>query len=283
MPDAEDAATREGTVSAAEFAVDAARAGAGALIFSLPILMTMEMWHLGFLVDPLRLALLFALLPPLLVGLSRVGGFRQTATLRDDVADAFVAVAIALLVALGVLGLFGQVGPRVPLHDTLGKVMMQAVPGSIGAMLAQNQLDADAARGERARIEQTYGGEVFLMVVGALFLSLSVAPTDEVVVIVHHTNVRHELAMIALTLVLMHAMVYALEFRGSAPRPARRGFWTLLARYTVVGYAAVLLVSLYLLWTFGRLDGLAAEEALSMVVVVSLPGGVGAAVARVIL
>ncbi len=34
--------------SATEFAVDAARAFAGALIFALPMLMTMEMWWLGF-------------------------------------------------------------------------------------------------------------------------------------------------------------------------------------------------------------------------------------------
>jgi hypothetical protein len=63
--------------SATEFAVDAARAFAGALIFALPMLMTMEMWWLGFYIDPLRLALLLVLMFPLLVRLSQYSGIRR--------------------------------------------------------------------------------------------------------------------------------------------------------------------------------------------------------------
>ena len=39
---------------------DLARAFAGAAIFGLPLLMTMEMWSLGFSLDPLKLALFAA-------------------------------------------------------------------------------------------------------------------------------------------------------------------------------------------------------------------------------
>jgi uncharacterized membrane protein len=53
------------------FAVGLARAFGGALVFSLPLLMTMEMWWLGFAMDRLRLALLLAVQLPLLVGLAR--------------------------------------------------------------------------------------------------------------------------------------------------------------------------------------------------------------------
>ena len=42
------------------FLVALARAFAGALIFGLPLLMTMEMWALGFYMEPLRLALFLA-------------------------------------------------------------------------------------------------------------------------------------------------------------------------------------------------------------------------------
>ena len=68
--------------SAAEFGTGAARAFAGALVFSLPMLMTMEMWWLGFHIDPFRLALLMGLMLPLLVRLSRYGGMRPTASIR---------------------------------------------------------------------------------------------------------------------------------------------------------------------------------------------------------
>ena len=62
-------ATRN-TDSNRDFAIGLARAFDGAIIFSLPILMTMEMWWLGFLMEPWRLALLIALGLPLLFGLS---------------------------------------------------------------------------------------------------------------------------------------------------------------------------------------------------------------------
>jgi uncharacterized membrane protein len=42
-------------------------------------------------------------------------------------------------------------------------------------------------------------------------------------------------------------------------------------------------VSAYLLWTFGRLDGLGANDALHLCIVLSFPGVLGAATARLVL
>ena len=55
----------------------------------------------------------------------------------------------------------------------------------------------------------------------------------------------------------MHAFVYALEFQGTASIPPETPFWSVFLRYTIVGYAVALLMSLYMLWTFGRTEGLA--------------------------
>ncbi|HEV2129601.1 MAG TPA: DUF2391 family protein, partial [Longimicrobiaceae bacterium] len=76
------------------FAVGLARAFGGALIFSLPMLMTMEMWWLGFYMDRFRLALFMSLIIPLLVGLSYYAGFEETFSLKNDLVDAFVAYAV---------------------------------------------------------------------------------------------------------------------------------------------------------------------------------------------
>lgn len=53
---------------------DFARAAGCALVFSLPMLMTMELWWLGFYLDPLRLTLLVLTAVPVLVVLSRHEG-----------------------------------------------------------------------------------------------------------------------------------------------------------------------------------------------------------------
>src|SRR5687768_15817555 len=66
------------------FAIGLARAFGGAVIFGLPMLMTMEMWALGSTMEPLRLALLVLLSIPLLIGLSHVSGFEETFGVVDD-------------------------------------------------------------------------------------------------------------------------------------------------------------------------------------------------------
>ncbi len=268
---------------AAAFGVELGRALAGALIFALPMLMTMEMWWLGFYMDPLRLALLLALLLPLLVRLSRYGGLRPTASVWDDAADALVSVGAAFVAAAAILCIFGVITAEMPLREIIGKVALETFAGSIGAMLSRSLLGSKEAAEEKEAAEQTYSGEIFLMVVGALFLSLNVAPTEEMILIAFQMNVWREIGLILLTLVLMHALVYSVEFGGTERPHPDKTFWSVFAGFTLVGYALVLLVSLYVLWTFGRTDDTAIHEIISMVVVLSFPGAIGAATARLIL
>ena len=118
---------------------------------------------------------------------------------------------------------------------------------------------------------------------GALFLAFNVAPTEEMVLISYMMTPWHGVALVLLSLALMHTFVYEVDFRGEHERPDDMGFWTLFLRFTVTGYALVLLVCLYLLWSFGRLDDTSIRAALMMVIVVAFPGALGAAAARLIL
>ena len=60
-------------------------------------------------------------------------------------------------------------------------------------------------------------------------------------------------------------------------------FWGVFFRFTIVGYSVALLLSLYVLWTFGRLDGAAAAEIIMAMLVLGFPAALGAAAARLIL
>lgn len=257
------------------------RAFAGALLFALPMLMTMELWDLGHVMPPLRLALLCALTLPLLVKLSRLGGLRPTASILDDVADALVAVAVAALAALVILFVFGMIDASSSWREIAGKVAIQTVPGGIGAMLARNQLGEAQDQVEEA--EATYLGELFLMAVGALFLSLNIAPTDEVFVIAYAMDPWRQLALLGLSVAMLHGFVFSFGFRGGEGGRAHEGFWSLLVRFSFPGYMLAVAVSLYVLWSFGRLEGQAMQEALGAVIVLSFPGALGAAAARVVL
>ena len=121
------------------------------------------------------------------------------------------------------------------------------------------------------------------MAFGALFLAFNIAPTEETMLIAYTMSSWHVVALAATSLVVMHAFVYALEFTGQEPIPAGTPAWSVFLRFTVAGYAVALLVSAYVLWTFGRLDDTAWTERVSTVLVLGFPAAVGAAAARLIL
>ncbi|MBJ6127098.1 TIGR02587 family membrane protein [Microvirga splendida] len=268
-----------------QFFIGLARAFAGSLIFALPMLMTMEMWWIGFWIDEWRLVILTLVLIPLLTVLSRFSGFKQTDGLVDGIVDAFVAIAAAAVMAIVVLFIFEVIRFGMPAREIIGKVALQTFPGSIGAMLARGQLSGEQQGSQDEEIAQdpSYPGELFLMGVGAIFIGLNVAPTEEIVLLSYMMGPWQVIALALLSLILMHAFVYAVNFPGQPQLAEDPGFWSLFMRFTVVGYAIVLLISAYLLWTFGRFEGADLEEVLGASIVLGFPGAIGAAAARLIL
>ena len=265
------------------FLVALARAFAGAIVFGLPLLMTMEMWALGFYMDPLRLAVFLALMFPLLVVLAYYAGFEESVGWTHLVLSACVAYAVAFVAAAAGLALLGVLQPGMSIEEIVGKISLQAIPASIGAMLARSQLGEREEQQDEERRRDTYWGELFLAGVGALFLAFNVAPTEEVVLIATMMTGWHALALIGVSLAIMHGFVYAVEFRGQAAVHPELSVWSEFLRLTVVAYVVALLICLYVLWSFGRSDGLALGELLMQTVVLGFPAAIGAAAARLIL
>jgi putative integral membrane protein (TIGR02587 family) len=166
------------------------------------------------------------------------------------------------------------------LDEMVGKIAIQAVPGSIGAELAQSQFGKRKKRKDRRK---RYADELFIMAVGALFLALNVAPTEEMILIAQKMTDWHTLALALVSLMIMHAFVYSLEFSGEASVPEGTPFWSLFLRFTICGYAIALIISMYVLWTFGRADGMSLHQLVTAVIVLGFPAAVGAAAARLIL
>lgn len=269
-----------------------ARGLAGALLFSLPMLMTMEMWHLGFSIPKGRLLLLLLVNLPLLVLLSHRIGFERTITWRDSARDAVVAYAMGIVASAFILILLGVITFDMPPRQWVSMVGIQAVPASIGALLGRSQLsmadpddedddeDASSPGDDNAA---GYATELFMMAVGALFLSLNLAPTEEVILIAYKLTHWHALALIGVSLIIMHGFVYAVAFRGSHQAGPEDGGLKAFLHFTVPGYAVALMVSLYSMWTLQSIDDLASVEILLGVIVLAFPAAIGAAAARLIL
>ncbi len=267
-----------------DYAAGLGRAFGGAILFGLPLLMTMEMWSIGLYVQPLRLLLFVALNFVVLVFLSRFGGFEKTSTLVEDVLDALAAYAVGIVTSAAILALFGLLRSGMPLDQGVGMIAVQCIPASFGAMIARKQLsagDADEDEDKAAR-SAGYGGQLFLMLAGALFLSFNVAPTEEMVLLGLKMHGWQTLALLVGSVGLLHIMVFAVGFAGQEDAPEGYGPSRQFLVFTVPGYAIVLLVSLYVLWTFGRVDSGGLTEVASTMVVLSFPGAVGAAIARLV-
>ena len=289
------AAARDESSDAHQFWIALARAFGGAIFFSLPLLMTMEMWWLGFYMDRLRLALFMLWMLPLLIALDHYAGFKQEQTTwSEDAIDGLIAYGVGIAASALVLFLFNVLDFETPLREWIGKVALQAVPASFGAVLATSQLGggsgdsgaaaADSGRGEHAqRQEGGYWAELLFMLAGAVFLAFNVAPTEEMVLIAYKMTAWHALALAVVSLMMMHAFVYAVEFHGTPAEPPGTPGWSLFLRYTIAGYAIALLVSAYVLWTFGRYEAATLEVHVREAIVLGFPAALGASAARLIL
>lgn len=277
----------------ARFGAGVARGIAGALLFALPMLMTMEMWELGFYMERRRLLLLLVINIPLLIFLSDRVGFERTLTWRQAIRDASIAYGLGIVASALILAAMGVLRSDQSLHELVGMIAVQAVPASIGALLGRSQLGGKSDDEERSddsdgndpvrEQESGYAGELFLMGVGALFLNLNVAPTEEMILLSYKMSPWHALVIVAASLVVMHSFVYALSFRGSHDLAEATPSWHAFVRFTLPGYVIAGLISAYCLWTFHRTDDIGTTQALMAVVVLSFPGAIGAAAARLIL
>lgn len=255
---------------------DLGRAFGGALLFSLPLLMTMEMWELGMALEPWRQLLFLVISLPLLYGLAHYAGFTNRRGTLQNILDVLVAVLVAAVTASVLLALMGAwelANTRV----ATGQLVMQTVPAAIGALVARKQL---AASGAEDRIHKgDYFGELFLMMAGALFLALNLAPTEEMQLVAYRIGPLTALAVMASSLVLLHLFVFEVGFAGQEEKETPMGAFM---HFTVPGYAICLLASLLILSLLGMNDAHGIGAIAANTVVLAFPASLGAAAARLL-
>lgn len=269
--------------SSGEFVRALGRAFAGAILFAFPLLMTMEMWWLGFYMDRDRLLLFLVFTLILLFPLSYFVGFERTGGWLENLLDAMVAFGVGAITSAAMLAFFGIISTGMPAGEIIGKIAVQTVPASIGAIVARGQLGSqDTGTGARQK-QAGYPGQLFIMLAGAVFLTFNVAPTEEMVLIAFKMTPMHAIALILLSVFALHAFVYALDFTGAEEVPEGMGLHWLVVSRSIAGYGIAIIVSLYVLWTFGRTDEASLFQIAMMTSVLGFPAALGAAAARIII
>jgi putative integral membrane protein (TIGR02587 family) len=241
----------------------------------------MEMWWLGFYLGPARILLLMAVFFPILIGVAHYIGFGDTASLGHATLHAITAYGVAIVSSGVMLGILGVFKPGMGWHELVGKTAIQAGPGALGALLAESHFGQSGEKGDR-RDKAGYVEHLFFMLVGALFVALTIAPTDEMPLIGYMMRHAHALVAVAFSLALLHFFMHGVGFEGHAASEPGGGLSTFF-RLAVVGYSLALVVSAFLLYVFGRFDDTQIAPAIHTTVALGLPATVGAAAARLIL
>ncbi len=256
------------------------RAIGGALLFALPIFMTMEVWRLAVAIPNYRIGLLIGVTIAVAVVLSFYLGFRKESIgWGEATIDAGVAMLVGFTTAGALLWLLSVVEPFGSWRNAVSIVTVEALPATIGASFARSQLGQGGE--DSSEREPSYIHELFFMFAGAIVFAANVAPTEEVVLVAAKMSDLTVLVLVVVELMLMHGFVYGVGFKGSAQSPD--DFGAAFVRFTVVGYVIALAASAFILWALGRFDGTALLPSVMQTVVLALPAGLGAAAARLIL
>lgn len=264
------------------------RAVGGGLLVGLPLLFTMEMWWHSFLLPSWKIVVLLAVSFVVVIGYSAVSGFRRERSRAELLVDSVETMGIAIAVSAAAMLLLGRIGPDVALRDAIGKVALEAIPVAFGVSLAGTQLapakgdeqDRGSSAGDRADV--TPYGRLFVAAGAALLFALNVAPTEEPMLLGVEADWWLLVLVVGASLAMTFAIVFYADFRGGRRMGHERGPLERPIPETVVAYAISLLVSLLMLWAFGRTEGVAAAAVLGQVVMLSVVAAFGAAAGRLL-
>jgi putative integral membrane protein (TIGR02587 family) len=278
----------------------------GGFLFGIPLLYTVEVWAIGEATDP---RWLLVVLTVTLVGvglLTQVEGFRQTLSLHplEALLETIEAVAIGVVCAALALLLLRRVTLETPLAETLGKVVFETVPFALGVALARSTLQGRwgriseqerlANRRTTAPISRRLAAltrvnlrdalvDFDAALIGAVLIAFSIAPTEEVPLLASSLPPLWLLLIMAASLGLSYAIVFASGFTDRAERRQRGLLFSPLTE-TLVAYLMALLASVVMLVLFQQLNPSDPwSEWLSDVLVLGLPASIGGAAGRILI
>ena len=265
-----------------------ARGVAGGLLFSLPLLYTMEVWWAGFTAHPFRLAAYVAATFALLLGYNYFVGLRRDSCFSEVVIDSVEEMGLGLAVALLILWLLGRVTWGMPLEEAAGKVIIEAMTVAVGVSVGTAQLggggegDEDKGVSGGGSAAGGFGGQLIVALCGAVLFAANVAPTEEIVMIAVELSTWRVLGLALLSLALGALVLYYSEFAGSRRHVRFDRHHDVLVG-TVVTYAVALAVSAAILLFFGRFDGQALATCVAQTVVLGVAATLGASAGRLLL
>jgi len=262
------------------------RGVAGGLMFSLPLLYTMEVWWTGIVAHPFRLIGYMLATFVLLIGYNRYAGLRRDSSMSEVAIDSVEEMGIGLLLAGLVLFLLGRVTAEMSLLEVAGVIVLEAMTVAIGVSIGTAQLGAggkdDEGLGEGGEQGTSFGGQIVMGFCGAVLFAANVAPTEEVIVIATEVSWLRLMGLAILSLLVAFMILHFSGFKG-ADQFVRAGHPIIILLGTFTTYSIALIASALILWFFGRFDDVPIYTALAQTIVLGMPATLGASAGRLLL
>ena len=271
----------------AESSLEYGRGITGGLIFSLPLLYTMEVWWTGFLLDPWRMLLYVGATFALLLLYNRFAGLRRDASFREVAIDSVEEMGLGLVIAGVMLWLTGQIDFQSGTYEVTGKIVMEAMTVAIGVSVGTSQLGVsdesdEGMSGPAGKDDGQYLPQVAIALCGAVLFAANIAATDEVTIIARDSP-PGRILVLAVISILGAAWTLAYSQMQGADRHVRKETRLEHFRGVVTTYAVALVGSAGCLFFFGRFDGQPVAFGCAMCVVAGVPAALGASAGRLLL
>ncbi|SRX55518.1 TIGR02587 family membrane protein [Aequorivita sp. CIP111184] len=270
---------------------DYGRGITGGLLFSLPMLYTMELWWAGFIANSLQLIVYFIVGMFLLMVYNHYVGIRREHSFLEGLEESIEEMGMALLLTVFILWVTGRLAPNMSLNEISGKIIVEAVTVAIGISVGKSQLGSEGdEKNDKDEDEQNKWSKnpnilrsVNIALCGAILIASNVAPTDEVMVIALEAEIFKLLLIALLSIGIGGAVLYYINFKGAKEAVLQPHNFKQVVFGTVIMYAVALASSAFMLWFFGRFDGLSLYGIVAETVVLGFPAALGASAGRLLI
>lgn len=261
---------------------------AGGLLFSLPMLYTMEMWWTGFIVGPVELIIYLCVGIFLLIMYNHYVGLSHDHTWKEGFVESVQEMGFGLLLTVFILWITNRIGILMSFNEILGKTIVESVTVAIGISVGKTQLGGNGDQ-ESDETEDESQREPHLLrsfniaLCGAVLVASNVAPTDEIVTIALESPFWKLLMVSLVSIGIGGAILYHINFKGAKKWVAKPDtHWDVVFGVFVM-YAVALITSAFMLWFFGRFEGLALPAMVAETVVLGFPAALGASAGRLLI
>lgn len=261
----------------------------GGLLFSLPMLYTMELWWAGFLSNPVQLLIYFLVGIGLLLIYNRFVGIRGNTTFFDRFLESLEEMGLAILLTAFILWITGRITILMSIKEISGKIVVEAVTVAIGISVGKSQLGRDREGRNEENEENKFSMRhdlikaIGISLCGALLIASNIAPTDEVIVIALEAKSYQLLIIAILSIVIGGLVLYHLNFTGTKNLIVKEKNHRKAIAGTIIMYAISLISSAFMLWFFGRFENVSLYGMIAETVVLGFPAALGASAGRLLI